>query len=150
MSTVYMPGDKITMLPDELVRGLHAGRRSDLPGAVAVRHPRTRPTGRVVSTETRAEAVPMASNLRHNDLDELVTEETLAAGAGEYPHKAEMALLWQWAQVLEKGRMAKRESFGLKPEQNNRVDFNFYVEDDVVSDRCAASAARRSTRSSPN
>jgi exoribonuclease-2 len=29
--------------------------------------------------------------------------------------------------------MAKRESFGLKPEQTNRVDFNFYVEDDVVS-----------------
>jgi exoribonuclease-2 len=29
--------------------------------------------------------------------------------------------------------MVKRESFGLKPEQTNRVDFNFYVEDDVVS-----------------
>jgi exoribonuclease-2 len=29
--------------------------------------------------------------------------------------------------------MVKREAFGLKPEQNNRVDFNFYVEDDVVS-----------------
>src|SRR5690606_28314257 len=26
-----------------------------------------------------------------------------------------------------------RESFGLKPEQTNRVDFNFYVEDDVVT-----------------
>jgi len=29
--------------------------------------------------------------------------------------------------------MVKREAFGLKPEQNNRVDFNFYVDDDVVS-----------------
>ena len=29
--------------------------------------------------------------------------------------------------------MNKREAFGLKPEQNNRVDFNFYVEDDVVT-----------------
>ena len=29
--------------------------------------------------------------------------------------------------------MVKREGFGLKPEQNNRVDFNFYVEDDVVT-----------------
>ena len=77
--------------------------------------------------------MPIAANLRHNDLDALVTEENLAAGAGEYPHKADIALLWQWAQVLEKGRMAKRESFGLKPEQTNRVDFNFYVEDDVVT-----------------
>ena len=29
--------------------------------------------------------------------------------------------------------MKKREAFGLKPEQANRVDFNFYVDDDVVS-----------------
>ena len=29
--------------------------------------------------------------------------------------------------------MKKREEFGLKPEQNNRMDFNFYVDDDVVS-----------------
>ena len=36
-------------------------------------------------------------------------------------------------QVLEQGRMVKRESFGLKPEQANRVDFNFYVEDDIVT-----------------
>jgi exoribonuclease-2 len=75
----------------------------------------------------------MASNLRHNDLDALVTEENLANDAGDYPHKAEIAQIWKWALVLEQGRMAKRESFGMKPEQTNRVDFNFYVEDDVVS-----------------
>ena len=87
----------------------------------------------ILKSETKLEMVPMVSNLRHNDLDALVTEENLAADAGEYAHKSEIALLWKWAQVLEAGRMAKRESFGLKPEQNNRVDFNFYVEDDVVS-----------------
>ena len=36
----------------------------------------------VISTETRAEAVPIAANLRHNDLDALVTEDNLAHGAG--------------------------------------------------------------------
>jgi exoribonuclease-2 len=77
--------------------------------------------------------VPIANNLRHNDLDELVNEETLASGAGEYPRKEELGLIWQWAQVLEAARMVKREGFGLKPEQNNRVDYNFYVEDDVVT-----------------
>jgi exoribonuclease-2 len=29
--------------------------------------------------------------------------------------------------------MQKRESFGLRPEQNNRVDFNFYVDDEIVT-----------------
>jgi exoribonuclease-2 len=86
----------------------------------------------VLATDTRAELVPIATNLRHNDLDQLVTEESLAAASGDYLHKDDIGLLWQWAQVLEQGRMQKRASFGLKPEQTNRVDFNFYVEDDVV------------------
>ncbi|MFZ6655329.1 ribonuclease catalytic domain-containing protein [Undibacterium sp. TJN19] len=132
MSTVYMPGDKITMLPDELVEAFTLGAGQTRP-ALSLYATLNTEDWSVISTETRVEAVPMASNLRHNDLDTLVTEENLANDAGEYPHKADIALLWKWAQVLEQGRMVKRESFGMKPEQNNRVDFNFYVEDDVVS-----------------
>ena len=132
MSTVYMPGDKITMLPDALVEAftLAEGRICAALSLYAVLNPED---WSVVSTETRAEAVPIANNLRHNDLDELVTEENLAAGAGEYARKDEIALLWQWALKLEEGRMAKRAAFGLKPEQTNRVDFNFYVDDGIVS-----------------
>jgi len=132
MSTVYMPGEKITMLPDELVNAftLDEGRNCPALSLYATLDPQD---WSVVSTETKAELVPIAANLRHNDLDALVTEEALAADSGDYPHKADIAMLWQWVQELEKGRMAKRESFGLKPEQNNRVDFNFYVENDVVT-----------------
>jgi exoribonuclease-2 len=132
LSTVYMPGDKITMLPDALVEAFTLAEGKTCP-ALSLYVTLDPQDWSVVSTETKAEAVPIAANLRHNDLDELVTEENLAAGAGEYPHKADIALLWQWVQILEQGRMVKRESFGLRPEQNNRVDFNFYVEDDVVS-----------------
>jgi len=132
MSTVYMPGDKITMLPDDIVAAftLAEGRNCPALSLCATLDPLD---WSVVKMETRAELVPIAANLRHNDLDALVNEETLASGVGEYPHKAELALLWQWAQQLEAGRMKKREGFGLKPEQNNRVDFNFYVENDVVT-----------------
>jgi exoribonuclease-2 len=132
LSTVYMPGDKITMLPDALVDvfTLAEGKTCPAVSLYAVLDPSD---WSVISTETKAEAVPIAANLRHNDLDDVVTEENLAAGAGDYPHKADIAVLWQWAQVLEQARMARREGFGLKPEQTNRVDFNFYVENDVVS-----------------
>ncbi len=132
MSTVYMPGDKITMLPDEVVQAftLAEGKTCPALSLYAIVDPAD---WSVKSTETRAEMVPIQSNLRHNDLDDLVNEETLASGEGDYPHKAEMTQLWQWALVLEAARMKKREEFGLKPEQNNRVDFNFYVDDDVVS-----------------
>ncbi|MGN6389440.1 MAG: ribonuclease catalytic domain-containing protein, partial [Burkholderiaceae bacterium] len=132
LSTVYMPGDKITMLPDALVEmyTLAEGRTCPAVSLYATLDPAD---WRVILVETRAEAVPIAANLRHNDLDAVVTEEALASGEGDYPHKEEIGLLWQWAQSLEQGRMAKRAQFGLKPEQNNRVDFNFYVENDVVS-----------------
>ena len=132
MSTVYMPGDKITMLPDQIVAAFTLAEGRNCP-ALSLYASLDPSDWSVKSTVTRAELVPIKSNLRHNDLDAHVTEETLASGVGEYPHKAELALLWQWAQQLEQGRMAKRESFGMRPEQNNRVDFNFYVEDDVVT-----------------
>lgn len=132
MSTVYMPGDKITMLPDSLVDTFTLAEGGLRP-ALSLYATLDTSDWSVVATETLAETVPVATNLRHNDLDEVVTEENLEVGAGEYPHKQEIELLWQWAQVLERGRMAKRESFGLRPEQNNRVDFNFYVDDDIVT-----------------
>ena len=132
MSTVYMPGDKITMLPDELVETYTLGAGQTRP-ALSLYVILNTEDWSVVSTQSKVEAVPMSANLRHNDLDALVTEENLANDAGEYPHKADIAVIWQWAQVLEKARMVKRESFGLKAEQTNRVDFNFYVKDDVVS-----------------
>jgi exoribonuclease-2 len=132
MSTVYMPGDKITMLPDAIVNAFTLAEGKTCP-ALSLYGTLDTATWEVLSTETRAELVPIANNLRHNDLDDVVNEETLASGAGDYPRKAELTLLWGWAQNLEAGRMVKREAFGLKPEQNNRVDFNFYVENDVVT-----------------
>ncbi|ASU40658.1 ribonuclease II [Herbaspirillum sp. meg3] len=132
MSTVYMPGEKITMLPDSLVEAFTLDEGKNCP-ALSLYATLDPSDWSVISTETRAEIVPISANLRHNDLDALVTEEALANNSGEYPHKDDISLLWQWVQVLERGRMAKRESFGLRPEQNNRVDFNFYVDNDVVT-----------------
>jgi exoribonuclease II len=132
MSTVYMPGDKITMLPDEVVAAFTLAEGNDCP-ALSLYATLNPADWTVISTTTRAERVPIKSNLRHNDLDDVVNEDTLASGEGDYAHKDELSLLWKWAQQLEAGRMKKREGFGLKPEQANRVDFNFYVEDDVVT-----------------
>jgi exoribonuclease-2 len=132
MSTVYMPGDKITMLPDNIVAAFTLAEGKTCP-ALSLYATLNPADWSVLATETRAEMVPIANNLRHNDLDDLVNEETLASGEGDYPHKESLGLIWKWAQVLEAARMVKREGFGLKPEQNNRVDYNFYVEDDVVS-----------------
>ncbi|MGB7481518.1 MAG: ribonuclease catalytic domain-containing protein [Burkholderiaceae bacterium] len=132
MSTVYAPGTKITMLPDDVIDAytLAAGKTCPALSLYALVDPAD---WSVAATETRTEAVTIVSNLRHNDLDTQVTEEALANGGGDYPHREDLALLWQWAQVLEQARMAKREAFGLRPEQTNRVDFSFHVDDGVVT-----------------
>lgn len=131
LSTVYMPGDKITMLPDSEVDRftLSAGGYRPALSLYATIDPTD---WSVVATESRAERICVEDNLRHNDLDSLVTEQNLASGEGEYPHKEAVQVLWRCAQAFEKQRMQKRESFGLRPEQVNRVDFNFYVSEDGI------------------
>ncbi|SEB24646.1 ribonuclease catalytic domain-containing protein [Paraburkholderia sartisoli] len=132
LSTVYMPGDKITMLPDGVVEAFtlkEGGLRPALSLYVIV----NRETQDIVASETRAERVFVKSNLRHNTLDELVTEESLAAGTGEYPHKEDIAVLWPFAQALFEKRQQARAGYGLKREVQRNTDFNFYVEGEHVT-----------------
>jgi exoribonuclease-2 len=132
LSTVYMPGDKITMLPDSVVDAFtlaEGGLRPALSLYVIV----NRETQEIVASETRAERVFVKNNLRHNTLDELVTEEALAAGTGDYPHKDDIAVLWPFAQALFEKRQAARAGYGLRREVQRNTDFNFYVDGEHIS-----------------
>ncbi|MBB2932611.1 ribonuclease catalytic domain-containing protein [Paraburkholderia silvatlantica] len=132
LSTVYMPGDKITMLPDDFVDAFTL-KEGGLRPALSLYCIVNRETQEIVATETRAERVFVKSNLRHNTLDEVVTEETLAAGTGEYPHKDDIAVLWPFAQALFEKRQQARAGYGLRREVQRNTDFNFYVEGEHVT-----------------
>ncbi len=132
LSTVYMPGDKITMLPDAVVDAFtlkEGGLRPALSLYIIV----DTTTQEIVATETHAERVFVKSNLRHNTLDAFVTEEALAAGAGDYPHREEIAILWPLARALFEKRQAVRASYGLRREVPGNTDFNFYVDGEHVT-----------------
>ena len=132
LSTVYAPGEKITMLPDAIVEAYtlaEGGARPALSLYVVVKAD----TYEIVATETHAERVPISANLRHNELDAIITAETLADGSGEYPHKEALRLLWPFAQSLYEKRQAARVGYGLRPEVQNKTDFNFYVEGEQVT-----------------
>ena len=124
LSTVYMPGDKITMLPDALVQAftLEAGRDCPALSLYCTVGADLVPTDFV----TCVERVRIASNLRHDQLDAQVTEEALAAdpAAQPYPHAAELAWLWKLAQALKKGREQVRG----KPERAGGVDYTFRID----------------------
>jgi exoribonuclease-2 len=132
LSTVYMPGDKITMLPDGIVDAFTL-KEGGLRPALSLYIIANCETQEIVATETRAERVFIAHNLRNNTLDELVTEEALATGAGDYPCKDDIATLWPFARALFEKRQQMRAGYGLRREVQRNNDFNFYVDGEHIT-----------------
>ncbi|MBY0345902.1 MAG: RNB domain-containing ribonuclease [Neisseriaceae bacterium] len=108
LSTVYFPGNKITMLPDAVVANFTLDEGKIVPALSlyvdmdAAFEP--------LAVETKIERVKMASNLRIHALEVFFNEETLAAknalatGASvpqSCPHKADLIYLWQAATAME-------------------------------------------------
>ena len=120
-STVYMPGWKITMLPDEVVQAYTLIEGRDCP-AVSIYFTLDEATFEVKARETRLERVPIAANLRHDKLDGIVTDATLSGEtAADYAFAPELAFAWRLAKHLK----AQREVVRGKPENFNRPDYNF-------------------------
>jgi len=123
-STVYMPGHKLTMLPDDVVQvyTLMAGRECP---AVSLYVTMDEATLEVTASETRLDRVPIAANLRHDQLDGVITEATLT---GEQPADYEFAPELAFAYRLARHLKAGREVLRGKPENFNRPDYNFRLE----------------------
>ncbi|HEX8962209.1 MAG TPA: RNB domain-containing ribonuclease [Rhodocyclaceae bacterium] len=118
LSTVYMPGRKITMLPEDIVERFTLAEGRTVP-AVSL-YLDVAADLRITGRETRLECVPVAANLRHHDVEPLFNEATLAEGLPDFPFRDELKRLWELATVLEAGRGAAG--------QQNRKDYNFHVD----------------------
>mgnify|MGYP000076513937 FL=1 len=123
LSTVYFPGDKITMLPDAFIHHYTLGETHDCP-ALSLYIDVT-PDLRVVATETRLEQVHIAANLRHETLEQLFNSDTLVnPNAPDYAYRRELEWLWAFSAALEAGRG--------KTDTLDRVDYNFKISGDHV------------------
>lgn len=117
LSTVYMPGYKITMLPNEVVQiyTLDEGRANP---AVSLYVTVDETTLETTASETRLERVPVQVNFRHDKLDHIVTEQWLADPSIEVEgtpevlqgKRAELTFLQRWARHLKAGRELVRAS----------------------------------------
>ena len=141
LSTVYMPGNKITMLPDAVVERFTLAAGRDCP-AVSL-YLDVSPALAILSHESRVERVPIVANLRHHDIEPWFNEETLANGVPEFEWKRELTLLWDLATILEAGR-------GKASANQNQMDFNFYVDWDATTpDGAGAISISQRKRGSP-
>ncbi len=124
LSTVYYPGNKITMLPEALIHHYTLGETHDCP-ALSL-YVDVAPDLRVLGTESRLEMVHIADNLRHETLEVLFNDDTLRNPAvADYPYRRELEWLRDFAAVLEVGRG--------KADTVDRVDYNFKVDGERIS-----------------
>ncbi len=123
LSTVYMPGHKITMLPNDAIEpfSLNAGEwRPALSLYLEVN-----PQLEIVQRNTKLEQITIAENLRHDTLEPYFNEITLDKDSG-HAYWPKLSLLFRLAESLEKAR-GKYD-----PNKAPQIDYNFYVEDGIV------------------
>ena len=119
-STVYFPGGKITMLPTAAIAQYTLAAKRECP--VLSLYVELTPVFDVVTTETRMERVLIVENLRHDVLEPLFNEATLAQPAIDHPHGAELKHLWRWAAHLERARLGDAQDTEQRPEYTFRVE----------------------------
>lgn len=137
MSTVYAPGIKFTMLPPDWVAAysLDAGR--EVP--VLSLYVEVDADHAVRGIDTRIERVRIAANLRHDELDEAVTEDAVAGAVFEGPFAGELASLWRFARAL----LARREAVRGRAEPLGRIDYSFDLDGEGERAQVSVRARRR-------
>jgi exoribonuclease-2 len=128
LSTVYMPGYKLTMLPDDVVQNYTLQEGRNCP-AVSLYVTLDETTLEIRETVTRLEMVHIASNLRHDVLDSTFTEAFFdatesIADSHRVEWATELIFLHRLARQLKAGREVARG----KPENFNRPDYNFKLD----------------------
>ena len=129
MSTVYFPGDKITMLPESVIQQFSLDEGAARPALSIYVDIDSAGVVDKESLQLRAEMVPMGSNLRLENLEHLVTEESLADEAADYDYRQELSVLWAAAKLLHAGRQEQRVVNGLRAEQLGVLDPNALARD---------------------
>jgi len=124
MSTVYFPGNKITMLPDSVIKQFSLDAGAARPALSIYVDIDSSGILDKDSLQMRTEMVPMGANLRLEDLEHQVTEESLSDESSHFSYRQELSVLWTAAKLLHAGRQGQRVINGLRPEQLGMVDPN--------------------------
>jgi exoribonuclease-2 len=123
MSTVYMPGEKIPMLPRELITAFSLDEGQWRP-ALSLYVTGRLEDGEILDTETRLERIRVTRNLRHDVLNDEISEAALNDPDAAVPYAHWLRPLWHFALK----RTAARDRVRGKPENNDRVEYSFEIE----------------------
>ncbi|MDR0379656.1 MAG: RNB domain-containing ribonuclease [Candidatus Accumulibacter sp.] len=139
LSTVYMPGAKITMLPEAVIDGCTLAEGRDCP--VMSLYLTVTPRFEISAFESCIEVVPVVANLRHHRIEPLFNAKTLAAGLPEFPFRDELETLWRLA-------CACRDRRG-KPAAQGGNDYDFVIAGDLADPEACQVTISERRRGSP-
>ncbi|MCA1938107.1 MAG: RNB domain-containing ribonuclease [Dechloromonas sp.] len=140
LSTVYMPGNKITMLPDTVVQNYTLAGGVDCP-AVSL-YLTVNDVFEVLSHESCVELVHIADNLRHHDVEPWFNAETVGGALPDKPFARELLHLWHFANACEGRRGKPSATQGIN-------DYNFAIVGDIADpESCSVEISERK-RGSP-
>lgn len=140
LSTVYMPGNKITMLPDAVVAGYTLAGGTDCP-AISL-YLTVNEQLEVISHESCIERVHIAENLRHHDVEPWFNAQTIDVPLPDKPFARELLHLWHFANACE-GRRGKPSAMqGIN-------DYNFAIIGDLADPEACRVEISERKRGSP-
>ena len=125
LSTVYLPGDKITMFPEDVIRHYTLGEERLCPALSMYLDVADDFT--VTTTHSRIEQVRIAANLRHDTLEEHFNEYTLERSSLNCVFGQELRTLWNFARKMEASRGKANDS------NNERIDYGFSIKEGNVT-----------------
>lgn len=135
MTTVYSPGNKITMLPEAVVRAFSLDEGGVRP-ALSMYLDVNVETLQVAGEFSQVDRIRVVRNIRHDELVPYDSEAALNSQPAEgepdplagLPHADAFRLLWRLTLALS----AERDRMRGRPEMRSRVDFTFRIDGEQV------------------
>ncbi|MEE8207435.1 MAG: RNB domain-containing ribonuclease [Nitrosomonadaceae bacterium] len=125
LSTVYLPGNKITMLPETVIHHYTLGEGRLCPALSMYLNVSDDFT--VTTTHSCIEQVKIAANLRYDTLVEHFNEYTLEKNSLDCVFGQELKTLWNFARKMETSRGKANDS------NNEKIDYGFSIKEGNVT-----------------
>ncbi len=138
MSTVYAPGLKTTMLPEDWISAYSLDEGKICP-AMSLYAIVDNETFAVVATETKLERIKIGANLWYDKIEAQVTESAIQEGTVDVPFAKELGWLWHFSKHL----LHKREEARGWPEAVGKIDWYFDLQGEDENARIQLKGRKR-------
>ncbi|AWD32698.1 Ribonuclease R [Candidatus Kinetoplastibacterium sorsogonicusi] len=142
-STIYLPGEKITMQPENVIN-IFSLDQNKLKPAISLYVIINTDTNQIQDTFSCIEKIIVKENLRIHNIENIFNIESLNNEDKILPYQNWIKPLWKVSQIFAK----KREIIRGKPENNSKQEYDFILEG-LPNDKYTKVHINKRSRNSP-